>query len=100
MRFGADLFGPKFSKLFRDRKIFAFEIARDRADIRAARAERLPIAPGLLTAHKLTWRVRFGAILGGVLTEIFENFPRLQHLGLEIAPRSAVPHVLQPGYDP
>ena len=44
MRFGAD-FGPKFSKLFRDRKIFAFEIARDRAEIRAARAERLTDRP-------------------------------------------------------
>ena len=44
MRFGAD-FGPKFSKLFRDRKIFAFEIARDRAEIRAARAERLSDRP-------------------------------------------------------
>ena len=45
-------------------------------------------------------RVRFGAIFGEFLTEIFENFPRPQHFGFEIAPKSAVPRVLQPAHEP
>ena len=30
----------------------------------------------------------------------FRNFPKPQHFGFEIAPKSAVPRVLQPGHDP
>ena len=45
-------------------------------------------------------RVRFGAIFGEFLTEIFENFPRPQHFGFEIAPKSALLRVLQPAHEP
>ena len=44
--------------------------------------------------------MRFGAILGGFWIEILEKFMRPHHSGFEIAPKSAVPHVLQPGDDP
>ena len=39
-------------------------------------------------------------IFSEFLIEIFENFPTPQHFGVEIAPKSAVPRVLQPGHDP
>ena len=45
-------------------------------------------------------RVRFGAILGEVSTELFENFPRPARFRLEKAPKRAAPLVLQPGHDP
>ena len=45
-------------------------------------------------------RARFGAIFGEILTEIFANFPRPQHFGVEIAPKSALFRVLQPAHEP
>ena len=103
VRFGAILgeFRTEIFETFSRPRHFAIEIARDRAIIRCSHVlQQLTLRPGLLTAHYTMRRVRFGAILGEFRTEFFENFPRPQYFGFEIAPKTAVPHVLQPGHDP
>ena len=62
--------------------------------------QQFTLRSGLLTAQYTMRRVRFGAILGEFLIEFFEIFPRPRNFGFEIAPKVAVPHVLQPGHDP
>ena len=62
--------------------------------------QQFTLRSGLLTAQYTMRRVRFGAIFGEFLTEIFENFPRPQHFGFEIAPKSALLRVLQPAHEP
>ena len=89
-----------FRKFSRPRH-FAIEIVRDLAKMRYASVlQQFTLRSGLLTAQYTMRRVRFGAILGEFLIEFFEIFPRPRNFGFEIAPKAAVPHVLQPGHDP
>ena len=60
-------------------------------------------SPSTAPSVGMLWRVRSGAILGDFPIEIFENFRGgkiLRSKSRDIAPKSAVPDVLQPGNDP
>ena len=88
MRFAAD-FRPKFSKIFRGRKILrseSREIAPKSALPDDAKPRHEPRrSPNAVLSVGMLWRVRCRAIRSGFRTEIFEIFSRPQKFASEIA---------------
>ena len=87
VRFGAD-FGPKFSKIFRGRKIFhskSREIAPKSAVPHVLQPGNDPQgSPNTVPSVGMLRRVRFGAIRGEFRTEIFEKICGRKNVASEI----------------
>ena len=103
MRFAAD-FGPKISKKFRGRKILRPE-SREIAPKSALPDDAKPCreagrSSNTVPSVAMLRRVRLRAISDRNFQFFFRGRKILRSKLREIAPKSAVPHVLQPGHDP
>ena len=80
---------PKFSKIFRARKILrskSREIAPKSMLFRGAQHAHDPQrSPTTVPSVGMLWRVRLRAVLSGFQTEIVENFARPENFAFEIA---------------
>ena len=77
---------PNFSKIFRGQHRFRLENAPKRAAPRVLQPGHDPQrSPNSVPSVGMLWRVRFGAILGEFLTEIFEKISRPRNFAIEIA---------------
>ena len=85
MRFFGEIL-TEISRIFRGHNILGLRLRRHPLFFRVLQPAHEPQrSPVTVQSVGMPWHVRFGAILGEVLTEIFEFFSRPRNFAIEIA---------------